>query len=83
MAMLPCSTRTMQRTAAPSSKVAVQQQTVRTALVCKAAPEQKSQLADVAAVAATFSVLGSMAFAPLAFADLNVYEAAAGGAVHS
>lgn len=52
-------------------------------MVCRAGPEQKSQLADVAALAATFSVLGSMAFAPIAFADLNVYEAAAGGALHS
>jgi len=48
-------------------------------MVCKALPDRQQQVANVAALAATVSVLGSIAFAPVAFADLNVYEAAAGG----
>lgn len=79
MAMLPCSTtRTMQRTAA-APKAAVYQQTIRPSLVCKALPDRQQQVANVAAFAATVSVLSSIAFAPVALADLNVYEAAAGG----
>jgi hypothetical protein len=70
----------MQRTAA-TPKVAVQQQSIRTSLVCKALPDRQQQVANVAALAATVSVLGSIAFAPIAFADLNVYEADAGGAL--
>lgn len=68
----------MQRSAA-APKVAAQQQAVCTSLVCKALPERQQQVANVAAIAATVSVLGSIAFAPMAFADLNVYEAEAGG----
>jgi hypothetical protein len=79
MAMLPCSTtRTMQRTAT-APKAAVHQQTIRSSVVCKALPDRQQQVANVAAFAATVSVLSSIAFAPVALADLNVYEAAAGG----
>lgn len=69
----------MQRSA-PASKAAVQhQQAIRSSLVCKALPDRQQQVASVAALAATVSVLSSIAFAPVALADLNVYEAAAGG----
>lgn len=77
MAMLPCTTRTMRTAATP--KVAGQQSASKSTLVCKALPDRQQQVANVAALAATVSVLSSIAFAPVAFADLNVYEAAAGG----
>jgi hypothetical protein len=80
MAMLPCSTtRTMQRSATASKAAVQHQQAIHSSLVCKALPDRQQQVASVAAVAATVSVLSSIAFAPVALADLNVYEAAAGG----
>jgi hypothetical protein len=68
----------MQRTAA-APKATVHQQIIRSSVMCKALPDRQQQVANVAAFAATVSVLSSIAFAPVALADLNVYEAAAGG----
>ena len=75
-------TRPAMQRAACTPKAAVSQQSIRTSLACRALPErqqEQQQVAHVAALAATVSVL-SIAFAPMAFADLNVYEAEAGGA---
>lgn len=50
---------------------------IKTGVVCKAAKQDK-QFVDVAALAATVSAI-SIVFSPVAFADLNRYEADAGG----